>query len=134
MTLIFKSYTWYMWGYCLKRSDYRMFKLSRIRKIDLTSNFFIHRGEKYMDPEEFIGEIVKITLKINKEFLSRAKEYFQEKNINEIDNEFFASIEFPNGEWIKEYLLSFGSNIEVLEPLWLKNSIINEAKKILNMT
>jgi predicted DNA-binding transcriptional regulator YafY len=134
MTLIFKSYTWYLWGYCLERADYRMFKLSRIRSLEVTNVIFSHRGESYKEPDEYKLGVVDITLKITANFLNRAIEYFEYSNIVKVNDGYIINLAFPPGEWIKEYIFSFGSNVQVIEPLWLKEEIIKEAKNILNMT
>lgn len=33
LSLIFKWSSWYVWGYCLKRNDFRLFKLNRITEL-----------------------------------------------------------------------------------------------------
>ena len=41
--LIFQWSSWYVWGYCLKRQDYRMFKLSRMTELINTHTSFEKR-------------------------------------------------------------------------------------------
>lgn len=133
MTLIFKSYTWYLWGYCLNRSDYRMFKLTRIKDFEETSKGFLHRGENYTEPKSFTTDLVKLKYKSTMDFLGKAMDRFGEENVTTVGDEVFIDIDFPAGEWVKELTLSLGPNIEVLEPEWLRSEIIEDSKKILNL-
>lgn len=132
MTLIFKSYTWYLWGYCLNRGDYRMFKLPRITKYQVLNKPFIHRGVSYIEPSQTKKDIVRIKLKCDLSFLQTASEHFDINDIKENNGSLIISQRFPEGEWIKKFILSFGSGMEVLEPEWLRNEIIEELKKTLN--
>lgn len=131
MTLIFKSYTWYIWGYCLKREDYRLFKISRIRDIEVTDKRFIYRGEVYKEIEKYPGTPVKIVLESDEKFYFKALEHFGLENIDREDNKILITLLYPPGEWIKEHILSFGSHIKVLEPKWLQDEIKEESMKIL---
>lgn len=39
--LVFKSKDWYLYAFCLLRNDYRFFKLTRIRQVEMLSDTFI---------------------------------------------------------------------------------------------
>jgi len=38
--LVFKSQAWYLWGFCCERWDYRIFRISRINKLEVTAEKF----------------------------------------------------------------------------------------------
>ena len=42
--LIFRWSSWYLWGFCEKRQDYRLFKLNRMTEVQLLSNTFQKKG------------------------------------------------------------------------------------------
>ncbi len=132
MTLIFKSYTWYLWGYCLERSDYRIFKLSRIRNYNILPKNFILRAESYSEPLTNRGENLFVKLKCSLGFYDRAMELFEMKNIDKKENHLEINLDFPTGEWIKEFILSLGSKVEVLEPDELRETIKEEIKSTLS--
>lgn len=126
MTLIFKSYTWYLWGYCLNRNDYRMFKLPRITAYKIQSKAFIHRGITYQEPKGPSPEIVTVILKCKPSFINTALEHFDKDDIEEHEDSIIITQKFPKGEWIKKFIISFGADIEVVQPEWLKKEIIEE--------
>lgn len=133
MTLIFKSHTWYLWGFCLEKSDYRMFKISRIQNLEVSGKTFIHRGECYTVNHEFEGKTVSIKLKCKKSFKAKAIELFNKDQLKEKDHALYITLNYPPGTWIKEYILSMGSNVEVLEPKWLKEDIKAEIKIMMEL-
>lgn len=45
--LVFQWSSWYVWGYCIKRRDFRMFKLNRLNKLKNTGE---KRGERVIPP------------------------------------------------------------------------------------
>lgn len=133
MTLIFKSYTWYLWGYCLERSDYRMFKISRIQALEVLNKTFIHRGESYSEQGEFEGEIEPIVLRCKKSFKPRAIEHFHSDQMEEKKDGIYITLNYPPGNWVRDFALSLGSNVEVLEPKWLRNEIKDELGKLVEL-
>ena len=40
MQLIFKSQDWYLYGFCRRKQDYRLFKLSRVNRCQLSTEIF----------------------------------------------------------------------------------------------
>lgn len=129
MTLIFKSHTWYLWGYCLEKSDYRMFKISRMQNLTILNKSFIHRGDSYQEPEEFTGDVIPIKLRCSKAFKAKAIEYFHQDHLEEKEDGIYINLNYPTGSWVKEFVLSLGANIEILEPKWLRNEIKEEIIK-----
>jgi len=62
MTLIFKGYAWYLFSFCLYRNDYRLFRLSRIKNVNILEEKFVRREKThkeyfkesiFLDPETF---------------------------------------------------------------------------------
>ena len=40
MTLLFKGYSWYLFAYCSLKNDYRMFRISRIKSLEVLDKEF----------------------------------------------------------------------------------------------
>lgn len=40
MLLIFNSQAWYLWGFCLEKQDYRTFRISRIKRMEIRDETF----------------------------------------------------------------------------------------------
>lgn len=41
--LVFQWSSWYVWGYCLKRNDFRLFKLNRINRLSCMEEAYTPR-------------------------------------------------------------------------------------------
>jgi predicted DNA-binding transcriptional regulator YafY len=49
MTLVFKGYAWYLFGYCLVRKDFRLFRLTRMRELAILDDSFNRKNVSYRD-------------------------------------------------------------------------------------
>ncbi len=47
--LVFQWSSWYVWGYCTQRDDYRLFKLSRLQSLSGTHEKFVKRDHPDVD-------------------------------------------------------------------------------------
>jgi predicted DNA-binding transcriptional regulator YafY len=57
MLLLFKGQAWYVWGYCRTKHDFRTFRISRIRNIEVTGDKFVRRplaNAREEEPEAFL--------------------------------------------------------------------------------
>ena len=135
MTLIFKGYAWYLFGFCLVRNDYRLFRLSRIKGIKTLDQIFIRRNKSYRELSEN-GEnkppLINLVLRFNDNARVRLEDYFDEEHLEyEKDDSIIVRASWPFEEWIYSYILGFGSDVEVLEPAHIRKTIKDKAEKIL---
>lgn len=137
VSLLFKYYTWYLHGYCRIRKDYRVFKLTRM--IDLVtlpeSYQRIHPAilqDFSMDYQK--QEIVGAILQISGSSLAQALDcFYAEDNVFNEDGTLTVTIIHPlEVEWLVETILSFGEDVEVLEPLTLRQLLQHKIEKMLN--
>jgi len=78
-----------------------------------------------------IEKPTEITLEISKKAKSKAEEFFGTENLKENEKEgYTASITYPIDDWVYDFILSFGENIEVISPESLRNIIKEKALKI----
>jgi predicted DNA-binding transcriptional regulator YafY len=125
--LVFKSYNWYIYGYCRLKSDFRLFKLSRI----LGSTFTKKKFTKKEIPENVIEESswnhlknVKYKLKFNSESAPKVVEYFDVSGGEKLsDGSVIVEAVFPESEWVYNMILSYGANVEVLEPAHARDEV-----------
>lgn len=135
MTLVFKAHSWYLFGYCLERSDYRIFKLTRMRTIAVTDDRFIRREKSYreiMDGTMQMGEnMVECTFLFAANTQVMAEDYFPPEQMRHRDD---GTIEvktvLPKDEWVYSWLLSFGSQVEVLEPNFIRDELVKRIEAI----
>lgn len=132
--LIFKSNSWYLYGFCRLRKDYRFFKLRRIDELETIE----HDKVKVNLPDKIStvykkekGKEIELKLKIKDSMAFRIYDEFRNGIINKTGNDFIIEALVPEGEWLYNYLLSFGSTLEVLEPPELRNGYQKELYKML---
>ncbi|MCX8128866.1 MAG: YafY family transcriptional regulator [Clostridia bacterium] len=135
MKLIFKGQAWYLWGFCKGRQDFRVFRISRIKKLLLTNEIFERKRPESVRKEESDGSQkppVNLKLKFSPEVLYRIYDDFDEDMItrNE-DGTYRVDIALPEDEWVYGYLMSFGYFLEVLEPKHIRKILTDRMKKTL---
>lgn len=127
MLLSFKGQAWYVWGYCLMRQDFRVFRISRMRNIAVTGKAFRRRPLSPPEQEEQVsqpGKMVTLKLRFQPQDLYRVFDDYDENRITRNpDGTCDVSVTLPEDEWVYGYILSFGCYVEVLEPPHVRNII-----------
>ena len=133
--LWFKSRSWYLKAYDLDKQDVRLFKLTRIRNLDVTDETFADRDLLETLPMSVVESKyrpdVHLRLLIKSEMAYRVLDefagYVEEQRP---DGSYVVSICWPEDNWVYGMILSFGEHIEVLAPQHIRNIIQEKAKKI----
>lgn len=127
----FKDKSWYIKAYCKLKEDYRIFKISRIKDIQILDEHF-DRNLPIEKEEKCDFKIITLNLEISKEMTYRVYDEFDKENITKTeDGNFIVEVEFPENEWVYGYILSFGEYVKVLSPDRAKNIIKNKLEKTL---
>lgn len=136
-TLILKRSSWYVYGFCRVREQFRMFKLVRMKdiagqedspfkRLDIALNDLPWQKE-WLAPEN----LQEVVLRVQPAVRQRVEEWFGVENVvKHQDNQIIATGAFPEDEWLIGFLLSFGPDIEVLEPEHIRLQIQTRAKSI----
>lgn len=130
--LALKLNRWYLYGFCRLRQDFRLFKITRIRKLTITDEKFVVRENKFDFNLIFPSRNnIKLKLKFNPKALNRLDDYFEFEKLdfNE-DGYIYSCIEYPEDEWVYSMILSFGNSVEVIEPYHIRQIIKSRAKDI----
>ena len=134
--LLFKDKAWYLQGYCLRRTACRTFKITRMTDIHITSESCVHQDSQNLinnSSSEKFNELIHLKLKISSEGAYRVYDDFDEENITiNNDSSYSIDISMPQGEWIYNYLLSFGAMLEIIEPMDIRNEVINRLDSMIN--
>lgn len=122
--LILKSNHWYLQGYCLKRNDFRLFRLSRISNLQIQMRFFIPR--EYQKPQLDFTDILKtmqtkINIRIHKSVMDRVLDHCTYEYFSP-DGEEHYIVDFPfiENDYYYNILFSFGDKCECLGPLHIR--------------
>ena len=132
--LILKSSHWYLHGYCRKRNDYRMFRLSRMSNLQIQEKSFTPR--EYQKPALDFTEIwetiqIKIKIRIHKSILDRVLDFCSYKHFSpDCEEHYIVSFPFIENEYYYNILLSFGDKCECLEPMHIRTEMKRRIQKI----
>lgn len=130
LKLSYKSKEWYLKAFCLEKQDFRIFKLNRILSLELLEQTFVSRP--YPETKDcFQRTYPQIVLFFSKEIAYRVYDEFDETQIEHLKNGgLIARAEMPVDAWLIGYLLSFGPQVEIIEPKHLRQILAEQAKEI----
>ncbi len=130
LKIVYKSKEWYLKGFCTEKQDFRLFKLNRISELELSENTFIPKP--YPEPEKDMPQAYpRIVLLFSKEIAYRVYDEFDESEIKYQKNgDLIVRAEMPADTWLIGYLLSFGAQVEIIEPKHLKGILAAQAQAI----
>lgn len=128
--LSYKAKAWYLKAYCTEKQNFRIFKLNRILELEMLNEQFQKRDlPKLIDESD--DKYNEITLRFPKEMAYRIYDEFDKTQVQrQADGDFIVSVKMPEDEWLIGFLLSFGTQIDILSPTHLKKVIAEEAKLI----
>jgi predicted DNA-binding transcriptional regulator YafY len=134
LTIILKGHSWYIYGYCRLREDFRVFRISRIRDLTINKEKFIRKKgtpQECLDSNN-ITDKVKLVLKVDKEYIERSYEYFPRESFEILEGgSAIIRTEIWENEWLYDFLLGLGEYIEVIEPMRIRDIIKAKLEKIL---
>ncbi|RIU90163.1 helix-turn-helix transcriptional regulator [Oceanobacillus picturae] len=132
--LLFKKNAWYLSGYCLGREDFRIFKISRMDQVGVSDQTFTMRSteDAIKDAEKQIGETsIPIKIRISSQGAYRVYDEFDDHMITKNkDGSYTVVANFPVGTWLDSYLLSFGTLIEDIHPVYLRERLLKIMDKL----
>ena len=125
--LVLKSSHWYCQGYCHKRNDFRLFKLSRIANLQIQEEIFTPRA--YQKPQLDFTDIMAtlqttIKIRIHNSIMDRVLDYCTYELFSTDDDEHYTvSFPFIENDYYYNILFSFGDKCECLEPLHIRTEM-----------
>ena len=128
--LLFKEQDWYLYAFCLLRNDFRYFKLSRIKDLEVLAINYEDNFENIVLKREIKYEnTVNIKLKFNKSVAFRVYDEFK-AIVEDKKGNLYVEMKIPNSYKLYNYIFSFGANVEILEPKEIRNQFKNMINKI----
>ena len=101
--LVLKSSHWYLQGYCHKRNDYRLFRLSRMSNLQMQEETFTPRDyqKPILDFEEILETMqTKIKIRIHKSMMDMVLDYCSFENfLPDGDEHYIVSFPFIANEY-----------------------------------
>ncbi|MCY6356450.1 helix-turn-helix transcriptional regulator [Clostridium sp. ZS2-4] len=135
LKLVFKDHGWYIYGYCKLKNDYRMFKVTRIKRLLSSEESFNRDTPKdiwWDSDDSYKSKMITLVLKIDGKMAYRVFDEFCPEDIeSNIDGSFTVKTIIPESDWIYGYLMFYGEYAEVLEPKHIKDTITSKYEKAL---
>lgn len=135
LQLIYKGQAWYLLGWCRSKTDYRMFRISRIKKLTLTEDSFKPRSVENQTEANMpvaVPRIIQTVLRFKPEIMHRVYDDYDEDQIKRnADGTCEVTLTMPEDEWVYGYILSYGCFAEVMSPDSLRKKITDRLKKAL---
>jgi len=132
--VVFHWTTWYVFGFCLLRKDWRMFKLARLWELSVCNEIFPLRD---IPPEkrDFGGHLtddIKLVALFDKSVKYQLVEAYGPRCYHETAEGLLFETGFTNRDFMIRLLLGFGDKVKVLEPTEIAAEIQATAKNILS--
>ena len=134
--LVFQWSSWYVWGWCLERKDYRLFKLNRMDKVAEIDKEFICRNAPMPDlsTEKIFPGGIKVKALFTPDMKWRLVEEFGPHCFTENDDgRLLFTADYTDMENLVTWLMTFGAKAEVLEPIEARDIIRRNAEETLNI-
>lgn len=136
--LIFRWSSWYVFGYCPMREDFRLFKLNRLWNLEMSEETFTPREIPEEDLEfddYFSGNRIHLKAVFAKEEKHRLiEEYGIDCYREDEEGNLLFEWDFASYENMREWVFSFGDKVHILEPDSLREDRRRQAVNILQMT
>jgi predicted DNA-binding transcriptional regulator YafY len=134
--VIFQWTAWYVFGFCLERSDFRLFKLQRLCNLRLCDEKFVPReipSEK-RDFKAWFEEDKdnKLVALFDKSEKYRLIETYGLHCYEETAEGLRFETKFTKRDYILVWLLGFGGKVKVLEPEYIVENLKTAAENILS--
>lgn len=123
--LIFQWASWYVWGWCMKRKDYRLFKLNRMTDLKTGKSFYKRKSPlPDLSTEKVFPHYYNIKALFVPEYKWRLiEEYGTESFIEQQDGKLLFNFSFSDKESVLSWMLTFGEGAELLEPKELRKEL-----------
>ncbi|HCC34996.1 MAG TPA: hypothetical protein DEQ02_04935 [Ruminococcaceae bacterium] len=133
LKLVYKSRNWYLYAFCQTRQDYRMFKLNRIKNLQITEQDFVRAAPDNVlgNTSRYTEETVTLSLLFQKEMAYRVYDEFDDVTEKD-DGNYLAKISLPDNESLYRFLLSFGDGVEIVAPPQVRETIIMKINAMKN--
>lgn len=134
--IVFKWTSWYVYGWCLKRKDYRLFKLNRMDKVKETHKEFTCRNAPVPDLSSELRFPRNIVLKalFDPDMKWRLVEEFGPDCYEEQENGKLLLIrDYSDIENLTMWMLTFGDKVEVIEPLEVRERLKAMAESMIKI-
>lgn len=131
--LIFRWSSWYLYGWCTDRNDYRLFKLNRMHRIQETEQRYERREAPLPDlsDEKIFPGGIRVKALFDRDQKWRLAEEFGPDSVTETeDGKLLFTADYTDLDNLVTWLLTFKDKAEVLEPIEARKMIAEAVKRM----
>lgn len=131
--LIFKWSSWYVWGWCRKREDFRLFKLNRMEELKISASQYEVRAVPMPDlsTEKIFPGGIRVKAVFAPEMRWRLVEEFGPRCYSEQpDGTLLFYSDYTDEERLIDWLLTFRDRVRVLEPERIRQRLFETATNV----
>lgn len=132
--LVFKQGVWYVYAFCRKQRDFRLFRLGRIVSSVQTEEKFIRRPIKREDvPLNYWTDAnsVDVVLEINEDGFADALDWLGAESLKDVGNGVWrAEVSLPYDEVLVKKIIGLGAGVQVIAPNDLRADVKKSVEKI----
>ena len=132
--LVFRWSSWYVWGWCKTRRDFRLFKLNRMERLSVTEAIFPARQVPLPDlrDERIFPGGIQVKALFDPEFRWRLVEEFGTGCFDvQPDGKLLFHADYTDKENLLSWLLTFQEHVILLEPKELRKELKAALQKAL---
>lgn len=134
--LVFQWSSWYVWGWCRAREDYRLFKLNRMDQVTETDKDFACRNAPMPDlsTKKIFPGGIRVKALFTPDMKWRLVEEFGPRCFTEADDgRLLFTADYTDMDNLVTWLMTFGAKVEVLEPSEARDIIRRNAEETLRI-
>lgn len=131
--LVFRWSSWYLYGWCRERQDWRLFKLTRMLDVQVLEETFPACAvpSPIAPPQRVYPDALQATIRFDPAARWRLiDEYSRESFTQSPDGSLIFRRGFPDKEELFRWVLSFQDKAELLEPEDLRRELVDRLQKI----
>lgn len=133
--LVYQWSSWYVFGYCLDRADYRLFKLQRMEAVCVDGERYSPRpipAEKLRFDACFASETIHLKALFHPSVKYRLVDEYGSACYQETQHGMLLfEHDFANFGYLRLWVFSFGDKVMILEPQQLQEERLRQARAIL---
>ncbi|MBQ8658986.1 MAG: WYL domain-containing protein, partial [Clostridia bacterium] len=128
---------WYVYAFCRKQRDFRLFRLGRVFSAFITEEKFIKRPFKREDiPLNYWTSettSLDVRLEVSEAAFADAQDWLGGENLTQKDGKWYADVTLPDDEALVRKIIGLGAGVKVLSPAALQARVKESAQAIANL-
>lgn len=131
--IMFKWESWYVYGYCTDKNDFRMFKLNRLWNLVMLESEYKKQEVVYanIDFDAHLTDNFEFEAIFEADTKYRLIDQYGVHCYSEMpDGKLYFKGKYTNYQYILKWILSFGDKVEVISPEFFAEDIANNAQSM----